>query len=184
MPGGEIMKKALLLILAITVVFAFWGCQKKEEQPAATQNATPMGPIVDIPGAGGHGDLGVKTNFQVVVPPEVKDQWVSIKFSVEDKKEKKQKEYTVNIGDEFKISDSNLTVKTGPFLPDFKMSGQIITSASNNPANPAVGVAIYENGNKIFPQSGDWGWLYINFPTVHSFQHERYALVLKEGIKK
>ncbi len=178
------MKKALLLILAVTVVFVFSGCQKKEEQPASTQGSGPVGPIVDTQGVGGHAKTGPQMTYQVVVPPEVKEQWVSVKFSVEDKKENNKKSYTVNIDDEFKISDSDLTVKVGPFLPDFKMSGQIITSASSNPGNPAVGVAIYEGGKKLFPPSGEWGWLYINFPTVHSFQHERYVLVLEEGIKK
>ncbi|MEN8263990.1 MAG: DUF2155 domain-containing protein [Nitrospirota bacterium] len=178
------MKKVLLLVLAITVVFASWGCQKKEETPAAVQSSAPVGPIVDTQGAGGHGGMDVKTEHQVVVPPDVKELWVAVKFSVQDKKENTKKDYTVNIGEEFTIEGSGLTIKAGPFLPDFKMSGQIITSASNNLGNPAVGVMISENGKKLFPPSGEWGWLYKHFPEVHSFQHERFSLVLLDGVKK
>ena len=96
----------------------------------------------------------------------------------------KQTEITVKVGEEFKITDSNLVVKTGPFLPNFKMSADTITSTSNDPGNPAIGVEIYENDAKVFPTTGKWGWLYANFPTIHSFEHSRYGLALKEGIKK
>jgi hypothetical protein len=39
-----------------------------------------------------------------------------------------------------------------------------------------------QNGNKIFPPSGEWGWLYAKFPTIHSFQHDRFSLSLKAGL--
>ncbi len=179
------MKKALLLVVAITVAFASWGCQKKEETPVKAESPAAVGPIVDVQGTGGgHGGMDVKTQHQVVVPPDVKEQWVSVKFSVQDKKENTKKDYTVNIGEEFTIEGSGLTIKAGPFLPDFKMSGQIITSASNNLGNPAVGVMVLENGKKLFPPTGEWGWLYKHFPEVHSFQHERFSLVLLDGVKK
>jgi hypothetical protein len=132
----------------------------------------------------GHGTTEQKVKFQIIVPPEVKEQWHSVKLLVEDKKLNKKQEFIVRTGEVFKIPNSRLTVKIGPFLPDFKMSGQIITSASNKQNNPTVGVIIYEDGKQIFPKSGEWGWLFARFPTIHSFQHERYSLILKEGIKK
>jgi hypothetical protein len=178
------MKKLFLVILTAAMVFSVPACQKKEEQPAP-KASMPAGPIIDTPAtAPAHGTIDRKTEFQVVVPAEVKKTWSAITFIIEDKKENSRKEVTVTIGDEFKIPDSELTVRTGPFLPHFKMSAQTITSASNNPVNPSIGVAIYKNGEKMFPPAGKWGWLYMNFPTIHSFQHERYGLILKEGIKK
>ncbi len=178
------MKKALLIISITVVLFSFGACRKKEAPEP--QNTVSQAPDIEAPtSAPVHGAMDNKTEMQVIVPPEVKELWTDVKFSVEDKKQDSKQEFTVAIGDEFKIPDSELTVRTGPFLPDFKMSGQIITSASNDPKNPAIGVAIYEKGKKIFPQSGKkWGWLYINFPTIHSFQHERYALTFIEAIKK
>ena len=187
------MKKTILLISALVLIFSFGACQKKEEKIEAKSQA-PSGPIIDatIPGRGeggtggpgtpGHG--GKKTEFSVVVPQEVKDTWTSAVFIVEDKQEGKKDEVTVDIGDEFAIAGSGIVVKAGPFLPNFKMSAETITSTSNSPDNPAIGVEIYENGVKVFPASGKWGWLYVNFPTIHSFEHSRYGLVLKEGIKK
>jgi hypothetical protein len=64
------------------------------------------------------------------------------------------------------------------------MSGTVITSSSNEITNPSLGVAVFDGDKKLFPESGEWGWLYAKFPTIHSFQHERFSLVLKEGIKK
>ncbi|MBI5409149.1 MAG: DUF2155 domain-containing protein, partial [Nitrospirae bacterium] len=101
-----------------------------------------------------------------------------------DRKQNKQQELTANIGGEVKIPDSNLIVKVGPFLPDFKMNGAVITSASNDLNNPSVGVAIFENSAQVFPSSGKWGWLYARYPEIHPFQHDRFGLKLKEGIKK
>ncbi len=178
------MKKALLILLIITVIFSFMTCKQKEEQPAP-KSSMPPGPIIDTPATSpGHGVIGQKAELRVIVPPDVKELWSGVMFIVEDKKENKKQEITVNIGEEFKIPDSKLTVKVGHFLPDFKMNAQTITSASNNPRNPSAGVEIFENGKKIFPPSGKWGWLYKHFPTIHSFQHKRYGLILKEGIKK
>ena len=182
------MNKIILVISALALIFSFGACQKKEEMPAAKSQA-PSGPIIDsaMPGIGEGGLPGhsaKKIEFSVVVPQEVKDSWSAAVFIIEDKQDAKKDEVTVKIGDEFKIASSGLVVKTGPFLPAFKMSAETITSTSNSPDNPAIGVEIYENGVKVFPTSGKWGWLYVNFPTIHSFEHSRYALALKEGIKK
>ena len=184
------MKKTILIISTLALIFSFGACQKKEEKPEV-QSPALSGPIIDATmpgqGTGGPGTPGhniKKTEFSVVVPQEVKDTWTSVVFIIEDKQEGKQDEITVKVGDEFDIAGSGLVVKTGPFLPEFKMSADTITSTSNNPGNPAIGIEIYENGVKVFPASGKWGWLYVNFPTIHSFEHNRYGLVLKEGIKK
>ncbi len=177
------MKNILILISISIFMLSAWSCSKKEDsKPAAQKQTLPSGPIVDI--TAGQGAPAPKTVFQVMIPQEIRDQWGSVIIIVEDKKENSKQEFTVNTNGEFKIPDSNLTVKVGPFLPDFKMSAQTITTASAEPNNPSVGVAIIQDGSKIFPATGEWGWLYSKFPTIHSFQHERFGLVLKEGIKK
>jgi hypothetical protein len=84
----------------------------------------------------------------------------------------------VNIGSEFKVPNTNLRIVVGEFLPDFRMDDATITSASDMPNNPAVRVEVFENGKSIFK-----GWLYSKFPTIHPFEHEKYGLTLKEGIK-
>ena len=179
------MKKSLLLIFAIALLLTFGACQKKEEPTEAQKSPMPSGPIIDTPSTQpGHEKTGPKTEFQVVVPPDVAANWTKVTLTVEDKKENNKQDYSLMIGDELKIPDTKLVVKIGPFLPDFKMSGTVITSSSNETNNPSVGIAVFEDGKKVFPGSGEWGWLYAKFPTIHSFQHERYSLALKEGIKK
>ena len=177
------MNKILLMISLAALLFSFGACNKQEEQPVS-KGPAPRGPIMDSKSAPpGHGTPGKKTEVQIVIPRIVKEQWTQVTIILDDKKENKKQELTLNIGDEFKIPDSKLTIQIGPFLPDFKMTGSVITSSSNIPNNSAVGFAIMEDGKKIFPPSGKWGWLYAKFPDAHSFQHERYGLTLKEGIK-
>jgi hypothetical protein len=176
------LKKTMMLLSAIIILSPLVSCKKSEQPPEPKRSPVGQGPIIDTQPLGqGHGGAGKKIEFQVVVPPEVKEKWIAVVIVVDDKKEKKQEEFTVNIGGEFKIPDSNLTVKIGPFLPDFKMSADTITSASAEPNNPSVGIAVIDNGSQLFPATGKWGWLYSKFPTIHSFQHERFSLTLKGG---
>ena len=181
--------KKFLSVAMIAVPLLFGACSKKEEQPQPTPQAPMMkqGPIVETPSQAlppGHEAARQKVEYNVVVPPDVKDKWSGVKLIIEDKQTNKMQEYTVKLSSEFKIPDSKLTIKVGDFLPDFKLGVQVITSASNNLVNPAVGVVIYEDGSQIFPESGKWGWLYAEHPTMHPFQHSRFSVLLKEGIAK
>jgi predicted small lipoprotein YifL len=198
------MKKSLSALLIVAMILlSIAGCKKKEEQPQPAkeqQGGIPQGPIVETPMSQpsvppgqmppGHGAPGAaiqKVEFQVVVPQEVKNSWAAVKFIVLDKVKNKQLELTVPIGGEMKIPDSNLSIKVGPFLPDFKMDANTITSSSNEPNNAAVGIIIYEDGKQIYPEPGKkWGWFWARkeLQTMHIFQHQRYAITLKEGIRK
>ncbi len=115
----------------------------------------------------------------VVVPDSVKGKWKAVVLVVTDKKTNKQQEFTVNLNSDLKIPNSNLKVSVGEYLPDFRMEGLTLTSASNDPNNPAVGVKVSEGGKEIFK-----GWLYSKFPTMHPFEHPNYSIVLKDGVKK
>ncbi|MBI5098302.1 MAG: hypothetical protein HZB30_03565 [Nitrospirae bacterium] len=198
------MKKLFSVLIVVAVMsLLIAGCKKKEEQPQPApqqKGAIPQGPVVETPMSQpsappgqmppGHGMPGAavpKVEFQVVVPQEVKDHWSAVKFIIEDKIQKKQQEISAPIGGEMKIPDSNIIVKVGPFLPDFKMDSNIITSSTNEPKNPAVGVIIYENGKQIFPEPGKklgWFWARKELQMMHLFQHQRFAVALKEGVKK
>ncbi|RMD59163.1 MAG: DUF2155 domain-containing protein, partial [Nitrospirae bacterium] len=125
--------------------------------------------------------------YTVKIPDEVKDKWESVVIICKDKKSGTKTELTIKLGHEVTVPDSNLKIFAGVFLPDFKLDEEqhVITSASNKLLNPAVGVKIYEDGKQLFPSSDkEWGWLYAKFPTMHSFQHERFEFVLKNGIPK
>jgi len=183
--------KKIIAVMAITItLFSFLACKKKEDRQPVSQ-APAQGPIMspqaEAPAQGmppHSAPQQQKMEFKVVVPAEVKEAWSAVKLIVNDKKTNKHQEVTVTMGKEFIIPDSNLKIKAVHFLPDFRMTEQTITSASNNTNNPSAGVIIYENGKQIFPASGELGWLYSKFPAIHPFQHERFEVTLKEGIAK
>jgi len=159
--------RGLITIFAIAMMLIIpFGCKKKEEP----RQQTPLPP--------GHGITIPKTELKVVVPETVKGKWKAVKLEITDKSTNSIKEITINLNSEYTIPDSNLKIKVGNFLPDFRMEGAIITSASNEPKNPAIQLTVLENDKEIFK-----GWLYSRFPSIHPFQHEKYSLRLIEGIK-
>lgn len=158
------LKMTFVVLGTVSVMVS--GCKKKE---APTEAQGPqMVPTVVMP----------KGKTQIVVPPEVKETWKAVRIEIEDKKTNKKSEVVININSEYTIPGTNLKIKVGEFLPDFRMDGLTITSASNNLNNPAVHIRVFEDEKEIFK-----GWLYQKFPTIHPFQHERYKLTLLEGIK-
>ncbi|MBF0607212.1 MAG: DUF2155 domain-containing protein [Candidatus Magnetobacterium sp. LHC-1] len=116
---------------------------------------------------------------EIVVPDSVKGKWESVKLSISDKQAKKSQVINIKLGSEYTIQGSSLKLNVGEFLPDFKMDALTITSMSNETKNPAVNVRVIEAGKEIFK-----GWLYSKYPEIHPFQHDRYGIVLMEGIKK
>jgi len=179
------MKKYFSAVVITLSLVSFLACSKKTEQGVQQpQHPLKQGPIVESPRVPqSHGTVQ-RHELNVVVPPEVKDRWSAVRLLVNDTKSQKIQEFTVRLGEELNIPDSKLTIKVGPFLPDFRLGAEAITSASLNLNNPAVGVAIFENNAQIFPESGKWGWLYAKFPEIHPFQHSRFKVFLKEGIEK
>lgn len=170
--------------------------------PQGPIQTMPPGPIQSMPpgSAGSQGDMPAapqmppvkqqgmpmqKGMTQVIVPDTVKGKWSAAKIIVEDKMTKNKQEYTVKLNSDFMIPNTNLKIHVGEFLPDFRMEGFNLTSASNQPNNPALSVRIYENGKQVFPAIGkQWGWLFAKVPSIHAFAHPRYKIILKEGIKK
>jgi hypothetical protein len=186
-------KKLMVVMVVVLSVFLVgsFACKKKEEQPvpqAPGMGAMPLGhPTPEAQMPPGHpavapGQAGImmpKGDLQVVIPANVKGRWSGVKIIVEDKATRKTQEYTVNLNSDLKIPNSNLKVSVGDFLPDFRMDVGTVTSASNDPNNPAVHVKVFEGNKEVFK-----GWLYSKFPAIHPFEHPKIGLTLKEGIKK
>ncbi len=170
------MKKSTLLVAAfMMVVLAGAGCKKQQPPPP------PMPPqgATGMPGGSPHGEMAPAAEKKVVVPDSVKNAWKAVKVEVEFKDKKTKKEFSVPLNSEFKVPDSDLVLKVGDFLPNFSMSTDQITSASDKPENPAVRMEVDQGGKEIFH-----GWLFAKFPSVHPFQHDKYGVVLLEGVKK
>ena len=172
------MKKFALLFAALLMVStAGTGCKKKEppKPPMPPQGAPGMPGMPGSP----HGEGGPPVEKKIIIPDAVKAGWKAVKVEVEYKEKKSKKQYTVPLNTEFKVPDSDLTLKVGGFLPHFTMAADQITSGSNNPENPAAQIEVFQGGKEIFH-----GWLFSKFPAVHPFQHEKYGLALLEGVKK
>ncbi len=151
----QTMKSLIFVFLAIALVS---GCHKKEEGKSAA--STPAA-------------QGVKKESSIVEPDSVKGKWKAVKIALLDKTTNKTTVYTVAIGADFAIPNTNLAVKVDSFLPHFTMNGTIMTSQSNEPKNPAARVRIYEGGKEIFK-----GWLFSLYPTTHAMEHPRYSFTL------
>ena len=148
------MKKFTLLVSVLLIVaFAGTGCKKKQPPPPMPPQGAPG--QAGMPGSP-HGEAGA--------PPVEK---------------KSRKAFTIPLNSEFKVPDTDLTLKVGNFLPHFTMAADQITSASNNIENPAAQVEVFQGGKEIFH-----GWLFAKYPAVHPLTHEKYGVALLEGVKK
>src|SRR4030066_748976 len=204
----DVMKRKVLAVLvSLALAFSIGACKKQEPQKPAPQvpiqpgpmQPTPQMPMQPAPSMPMQpSPMPMQPSPQspmqrpmtmgqtkLVVPDSVKGKWSAVKLVVQDKVTKESKEYTVNLNSDLKIPNSNLKIHVGEFFPDFKMSGINLTSASNEPKNPAVAVRILEGEKQIFPAQGKkWGWLFSKMPSVHPLNHPKYVIILKEGIPK
>ena len=151
------------LIFTLMAMVAVAGCSKKEEKKAAE----PVAPKEQV----------TKKEAKVVVPDNVKGKWKAVRIAVTDKNTKKDTVYTVNIGSELALPNSDLTIRVENFLPHFMMEGTTLTSQSNEPKNPAAQVRISQNGKEVFK-----GWLFTLYPTTHAFQHPQYGFTLADFV--
>jgi hypothetical protein len=152
---------ALVLVFSAAMVC---GCEKKEAQ----QPAPPVSePAPSQP----------RKTTRIVVPDSVKGNWKAVKISVTDKENNTEKVYTIDLGSEFAVPDTDISLKVLTFLPAFIMDGTTMTSASNETRNPAAQVVISEKGTQVFK-----GWLFSLYPGTHAFQHPKYSFTLVDFV--
>jgi len=165
--------------------------QGGEERPALPPNHPPISQQAGSPPEGGasagaatgmppgHPQTG-STGRAVRVPDAVKGKWQAVKLQVTQKAgEGSPQVFTVKLGGQIDIPGSKLQVKVGDFLPALQVSGNEVTSVGNDPTNPAVHVAVSENGKEIFK-----GWLFAKFPEMQPFEHPKYKITLVAGVPK
>jgi len=151
-----------LLVLSLVTAVAIAGCNTKEQK---------------APGAGKPQQQPAKAPSTVAVPDSVKGKWKAVKIAVADKNAKRQKVYDLEIGKDFKLPESDLTLRVDNFLPNFVMEGTTLTSLSNELKNPAAQLVIHEGKKEIFK-----GWLFALYPTTHAFQHPQYGFTLVDYV--
>ena len=111
--------------------------------------------------------------LRVVIPGDVKGQWKSVEISILDQELSSETTYTINIGETLLVPGSTLKLRVDTFLPAFIMKGSQMTSASNEPRNPAAYVVIEENGEQVFA-----GWLFSLYPDACAIKNPRYGFNL------
>jgi len=183
------MKRTPFYVLLLTI-FLMVACNKTETPyvgdlseplPSPQAKATPVEqsetPTPPPLRGGAHTDIPDLSGAMVIVPDMVKGKWKSVVLMLEDKKTHAITEHTIDLGQEWTIPDSEIVVKVGTFLPDLIIQGTVFTSVSNELKNPAIHVTILSKGQELYE-----GWLFSLFPTMHAFQHDRYAITLKDVI--
>jgi hypothetical protein len=124
-------------------------------------------------------DGGKQRSHAVIVPAAVEETWKSVTIEVVDKQKENTTRQTVDIAGTLALADSGIELRVLHFLPDFAMDSFGMTSKSNEPENPAVKFSLTEKGEEIY-----CGWLFANFPDVHTLQHDRFAFKLVDWQKK
>ncbi|MDO8445638.1 MAG: DUF2155 domain-containing protein [Deltaproteobacteria bacterium] len=153
------IKYLTVLAVAVPLVLGI-GCKKKEE-------AVQAPPAEEAP-------ITVKKEeIVVMVPDAVKGKWKNIKIEVLNKQTNQKSTIVVPMGSEVAVPGSKMKVKAENFLPEFKMEGSNVTSASNDPKNPAAQIVVTEDGKEVFS-----GWLFTLYPSTHPFEHPNYSLTL------
>jgi len=151
---------------------------------ATTAELPPNHPPVEGAGSGPqtdrpHPPVG-SSGRTVRVPDSVKGKWQAVKLKVEVKSGGSPPQiFTVRLGGDLAIPGSTLKLRVDDFLPALQVKDSEITSASNEPSNPAALVTIWDSGKETFH-----GWLFGNFPEMQPFEHQAYRITLVEGIPK
>ncbi|MHB1400101.1 MAG: DUF2155 domain-containing protein [Trichloromonadaceae bacterium] len=151
-----------LVLLSLSLLLWLPGCSQQNESSIGDK-----GKAVD----------GKQAASRVVVPETVSERWKAVKISVSDRETRQDEIYTVDIGHEFQLAESKVTMKVASFLPAFVMAGSTMTSASANPENPAVEVVVKEDGVEVFR-----GWLFSLYPEARAIQHPRFTFALVDFV--
>jgi hypothetical protein len=120
-------------------------------------------------------DRGIVTDVRL--PDEIRSAWTGIRIRVVDSSTGESERFDIPLGEVTPLGSSGLTLVADSFIPDFAMDEAGITSRSADPANPAARVVISEQGAEPYE-----GWLFATMPDIHPYPHDRYRVLLEEGI--
>lgn len=151
----------VLLLAGVAVL----GCRRKEEKPPMP--GTPPG----------HGAMASRKPSVVQVPEAIQAKWKAARFRVSEKGGGNPKDFVAQVGRDTPIPGTPLTLKVEALLPHFSMGDGVITSRSEQLANPAAKVGISQGGQPVFN-----GWFFSMFPEAHPFEHPTLQIRLVEFV--
>ncbi|MEE8573886.1 MAG: hypothetical protein V3T30_00595 [Thermodesulfobacteriota bacterium] len=191
-------KRSATVIVAVFISTALVSCggEKKEapkvESKPATQAAKatkqPLPKGHPAPGGDGGGEAGgqmkleqmppsahtvlKKAHKEVRLTEEVTSKWNTVKLLVTDNSATGTENVTVKVGEKKALKDGfALTVKA--YVPDYAISGDYISTRSNEPKNPAILVELHKAGEVVAS-----GWVFELLADYNSYSHIRYSLAL------
>jgi hypothetical protein len=173
------MRRVFAIVLALPLTLA--GCGTgPETAPDEVQtmsdedvHAAAMGESTTESMGGMMGGL----NTEIKLDPEIAAAWTGIRVHVVTLDTQDGQIFDVSLGETVVLGDSGLSLTVRTFIPDFVMDETGITSRSAETHNPAARVLISEDGADDYD-----GWLFAAMPEIHPFPHDRYQVLLIEGI--
>ena len=117
-----------------------------------------------------HAKSGVKTRLDI--PADVKAKWKSVELSVAGKDIAVRK-LRIAVGGETGIDKSGLTVRVVAYVPAFQSDAGAVTSASNNPDNPAVLIQLADKGQVLSE-----GWVFQKLPDFNTYSSDKLQVQL------
>lgn len=109
---------------------------------------------------------------KVELGDEVKAKWKTIKLAV-IAGEGKEQTMEAKVGGKLAIPGGALELDVLAYVPDFQTVDGVVSSASNEPRNPAVLVQLSEKGKVI-----DNGWVFQDLPEFNTYRNARAKLRL------
>jgi len=166
-----------LFAIVLTLALILAGCGAAPD--TAETDVQPM-PDDDVHATATGGPMGGMMgglNTDIRLDPEIAGAWSGIRVHVVDLETGDIQIIDVVLGETVALGESGLTLSAATFVPDFVMDEGGITSRSAETQNPAARVVIAEEGKVDYE-----GWLFAAMPEIHPFPHDRYQVLLVEGI--
>jgi hypothetical protein len=174
------MRNPFLSGIALILLLTACGGQPAGDQPEVASDTVAEMPNDDVHSQATAGAMGGPMggiNKELHLTPEIAEAWSGVRVRLIDSESGASALYDVPLGTATPLGDSGLILTARTFVPDFVMDEGGITSRSADPNNPAAQVLVTEEGAEDYE-----GWLFAAMPGIHPYPHERFQVLLVEGI--
>jgi hypothetical protein len=117
-----------------------------------------------------HTTSGAKTRLDISA--DVMAKWKTVELSVAGK-DISAHNLRVPVGSETGVGKPGLTVRVVAYVPAFQSDIGVVTSASNNPDNPAVLIQLADKGRVLSE-----GWVFQKYPDFNTYKSDKLQLQL------
>ena len=166
-----------LFAIVLTFPLILTGCGASPEPVPEEVQSMPDDDVHDAAMGQTMGGMMGGVNTEIDLDPEIAGAWSGIRVHVVALETEEGQIFDVALDETVVLGESGLTLTSDVFVPDFVMDESGITSRSADTHNPAARVVITEEGAADYE-----GWLFAAMPEIHPFPHDRYQVLLVEGI--